>query len=146
MRLYLCSIKEWNAELAQSRLATETGMNRLALNDDDARVRRWFLKETESLGCTVTVDKMGNMFAVKPGKNVGAPTAIGSHLDTQPSGGRYDGILGIHAGIESLRVLDENKYQTKFPVAVVNWTKYVSLLLRSGLLMINDQRRRRAFS
>ncbi|QRV88232.1 Gly-Xaa carboxypeptidase [Ceratobasidium sp. AG-Ba] len=101
---------------------TETGMARLSLDDNDAKVRRWFVDETKRLGCKVTVDQMGNIFSVRPGLCDGAPTAMGSHLDTQPSGGRYDGILGIMAGLEALRVLHENDVSTRYPVALVNWT------------------------
>lgn len=99
-------------------------MSRLALSEDDAKARDWFAETTTSLGCKVTVDEMGNMFAVRPGKKDGAPTCAGSHLDTQPTGGRYDGILGVTAGVEMLRVLHENSHETEYPVGVVNWTKY----------------------
>lgn len=100
-------------------------MSRLALSDDDARVRRWFAQETESLGCTVTVDEVGNMFARQRGSLASSSpmTAMGSHLDTQPRGGRFDGILGIIAAVEALRTLKENGYQTAYDVGVVNWTK-----------------------
>ncbi|KAI0150168.1 N-carbamoyl-L-amino acid hydrolase [Xylariaceae sp. FL1272] len=101
---------------------TETGMSRLALSDSDKQARDWFVQTTRALGCTVTVDQMGNIFAVRAGRVSGAPTFAGSHLDTQPRGGRYDGILGVHAAVEMLRVLEENQIETQFPVGVVNWT------------------------
>ncbi|KAI2617748.1 amidase [Hypoxylon sp. NC1633] len=101
---------------------TETGMARLALSDADKQARDWFARETRALGCAVTVDAMGNMFAVRPGRREGPATFAGSHLDTQPSGGRYDGILGVLAGVEMLRVLRERDVRTEFPVGVVNWT------------------------
>ena len=109
--------KRWGVE------ATATGMSRLALSDADKQARDWFADTTKSLGCDVTVDNMGNIFAIRPGQGEGQPTVAGSHLDTQPSGGRYDGILGIHAGVEMLKVLNEMNIQTAFPVGVVNWTK-----------------------
>lgn len=88
-------------------------MNRLSLNDDDRRVRDWFKSKVESLGCTYTVDEMGNQFATLPGTNNAiAPIAMGSHLDTQPAGGRYDGILGVLSGLETLRTIKESGYQT----------------------------------
>lgn len=107
------------------RAPSETGMARLALADADKQARDWFVQTTEQLGCRVTVDTMGNIFAIRPGKNAdrGAPTFAGSHLDTQPTGGRYDGILGVHAGVEMLRVLQELDIHTEYPVGVVNWTK-----------------------
>ncbi|KAF6231267.1 hypothetical protein HO173_010599 [Letharia columbiana] len=101
---------------------TDTGMSRLALSDGDREARNWFVATTESLGCSTTVDSMGNIFAVKKGKYKGPPTVVGSHLDTQPTGGRYDGILGVCAGVEMLRVLHEEKIETRFPVGVINWT------------------------
>jgi acetylornithine deacetylase/succinyl-diaminopimelate desuccinylase-like protein len=82
------------------------------------------VETTKSLGCNVTIDEMGNIFAIRPGRNNDAPpTYAGSHLDTQPEGGRYDGILGIHAGVEMLRVLKDHDVETEYPVGVVNWTK-----------------------
>ncbi|KAI0846404.1 amidase [Daldinia vernicosa] len=101
---------------------TETGMSRLALSNSDKQARNWFIKITMALGCNVNVDAMGNIFAIRPGRCEGPATFAGSHLDTQPSGGRYDGILGILAGIEMLNVLQEHKVETEFPVGVVNWT------------------------
>ncbi|KAK5047570.1 hypothetical protein LTR84_006667 [Exophiala bonariae] len=102
---------------------TETGMARLALSNADKAVRQWFVQEAESLGCKITIDQMGNIFAVRPGKNSTAPPIMmGSHLDTQPTGGRYDGILGVVAGLEVLRTLYENDYQSEGSIGVVNWT------------------------
>lgn len=99
-------------------------MSRLSLSDADKSARDWFVETTSLLGCQMKVDAMGNIFAVRPGKQRGAPpTYAGSHLDTQPSGGRYDGILGILAGVEMLTVLEENKVETAFDVGVINWTK-----------------------
>lgn len=62
-------------------------MARLSLDDNDKKVRDWFVKEAQSVGCEITIDEMGNIFAVRPGEHGGPPTAIGSHLDTQPTGG-----------------------------------------------------------
>lgn len=105
-------------------------MARLALSDTDKQARDWFVQTTEMLGCRITVDAMGNIFAVRPGRagHTAPATFAGSHLDTQPTGGRYDGILGVHAGVEMLRVLQERDVKTEFPVGVVNWTKYVTAL------------------
>lgn len=100
----------------------ETGMSRLALSDEDKQARDWFVGTTQSLGCKVDIDAMGNIYAIRPGKKPGPPTCAGSHLDTQPTGGRYDGILGVCAGIEMLRVLHEHKVETHFPIGVINWT------------------------
>lgn len=121
---------QWGTGERWGPAPTETGMARLALSDADKQARDWFVETTQKLGCTTTVDAMGNIFAVRPGKNKNTdapPTYAGSHLDTQPTGGRYDGILGVHAGVhagvEMLRVIHELDIQTEFPVGVVNWTK-----------------------
>ena len=99
-------------------------MARLALDDTDKQVRDWFMDQTKSLGLQTYVDQMGNIFAVRPGKNNNMPPIMmGSHLDTQPTGGRYDGILGVISGLEVLRTLVRNNYETEGPVGVVNWTK-----------------------
>lgn len=110
-----------------TREATQTGMARLALSDDDARVRSWFADEVKSLGCSLTIDEMGNMFARRAGSSSSSEpmTAMGSHLDTQPRGGRYDGILGVTAALEVLKTLRDASYDTHFDVGVVNWTKWV---------------------
>ncbi|KAH7046746.1 hypothetical protein B0J12DRAFT_700877 [Macrophomina phaseolina] len=101
---------------------TETGMSRLSLSSTDKQVRDWLIETAKGLGSNVTIDAIGNIFAVRPGRLDGPATFAGSHLDTQPTGGRYDGILGVIAGVEILRVLEENSVETEFPVGVVNWT------------------------
>ena len=102
-------------------------MARLTLTDDDAKVRKWFANEVQKLGCSLVVDQMGNMFARQPGsmKSSAPMIAMGSHLDTQPRGGRYDGILGVMAALEVLRTMKENNFRTKYDVGIVNWTKFV---------------------
>lgn len=101
-------------------------MNRLALTEDDATARKWFADEMRSLECDVTVDQLGNMFAKRQGKDSSSPMiAMGSHLDTQPRGGRYDGILGVLAATEVMRTLVENGYKTNYDLGIINWTKYV---------------------
>ena len=97
-------------------------MSRLSLSDTDKQARDWFATTTEALGCKVTTDAMGNQFAIRPGLQDGPATCAGSHLDTQPNGGRYDGILGVTAGIEMLRTLNDNWVETTYPVGVINWT------------------------
>ena len=100
-----------------------TGMSRLTLSDADRTARDWFVETTKSLSCKTHIDKMGNIFAIRPGLDNSKPaTFAGSHLDTQPNGGRFDGVLGVCAGIEMLRVLEENWIETEGPVGVVNWT------------------------
>jgi N-carbamoyl-L-amino-acid hydrolase len=98
------------------------GICRLTLTDLDRQVRDWFRARAEKLGCTVTVDSMGAMFARRPGRADIAPIAMGSHLDTQPTGGKFDGVLGVLSALEALRTLVEAGYETYAPVEVVNWT------------------------
>ncbi|KAE8144978.1 tryptophan synthase beta subunit-like PLP-dependent enzyme [Aspergillus avenaceus] len=115
---------EWGSAHRYGKQSTDTGMARLTLTDADAKVRRWLDAEVKKLGCTLHVDQMGNMFARQKGRlDSAAPMiAMGSHLDTQPRGGRYDGILGVMAALEVLRTMKENGYQTNYDVGLVNWT------------------------
>ncbi|KAI9038156.1 M20 family metallo-hydrolase [Aspergillus affinis] len=114
---------QWGFGIRWGDGSTDTGMQRLALSDEDKTVRDWFIETTKALKCTVTVDEMGNIFAVRPGRRKDVPPVfIGSHLDTQPTGGRYDGILGVISGIETLKVIDEMGIETEGGVGVVNWT------------------------
>jgi N-carbamoyl-L-amino-acid hydrolase len=99
------------------------GLNRLALSPEDAAVRRWFVAAATEAGCTVTIDRLGNIFARRPGSVPGlAPIAIGSHLDTQPTGGRFDGILGVLAGLEVVRTLNNAGMATRHPIEIIDWT------------------------
>jgi len=113
------------------------GICRLTLTDLDRKVRDWFKARAEKLGCTVTVDDMGVMFARRPGQRDVPPIAMGSHLDTQPTGGKFDGVLGVLGAIEALRTLVEAGYETYAPIAVVNWTneegsRFTPAMLASG--------------
>lgn len=100
-----------------------TGLARLALSDEDREIRDWFAAEARRLGCEVSCDQFGNMFALLPGRDSSlAPIAIGSHLDTQPSGGRFDGILGVLAGLELIECLRENGLTLDHPLEIINWT------------------------
>jgi N-carbamoyl-L-amino-acid hydrolase len=115
------------------------GICRLTLTDLDRRVRDWFKRRAEALGCTVTVDEMGAMFARRPGLSADVPPiALGSHLDTQPTGGKFDGVLGVLAAVEALRTLVEAGYETYAPIEVVNWTneegsRFAPALIASGV-------------
>lgn len=99
------------------------GLDRVSLSDADHAVRDWFGQECLAAGCTVTVDDMGNMFARRCGRQSGhPPILIGSHLDSQPSGGRFDGVLGVLAALEVVRTLNDYQVETAHPLEVVNWT------------------------
>ncbi len=99
------------------------GVRRLTLTDVDKRARDKFRAECESLGLTVRVDAIGNMFARRPGRDrTRAPVLMGSHLDSQPSGGKFDGALGVIAGLEVMRSLNDLGITTEAPVELINWT------------------------
>jgi beta-ureidopropionase / N-carbamoyl-L-amino-acid hydrolase len=110
-------------ELAQIGATAKGGVCRLAASDLDAEARRLFIRWCEEAGCTVTVDRIGNIFARRPGRNPDLPPVMaGSHLDTQPTGGRFDGAYGVMAGLEVVRSLNDVGYETAAPVEIVAWT------------------------
>ncbi|KAF5671403.1 n-carbamoyl-amino acid hydrolase [Fusarium heterosporum] len=114
---------QFGAAHTYGKAPTETGMARLSLDDSDKQVRDWFMTYAKSLGCRTFFDQMGNLFAIRSGKNNNMPPVMmGSHLDTQPTGGRYDGILGVISGLEVIRTLNEHNFETEGPIGVVNWT------------------------
>jgi N-carbamoyl-L-amino-acid hydrolase len=99
------------------------GLHRLALSDEDKAVRDWFLELMEEEELNVRVDEFGNMFGHREGINPdAAPAMVGSHLDSQPYGGIYDGALGIVAALEFVRTLNDESIETERPVEIVNWT------------------------
>ena len=88
-----------------------------------AKAAKLFQKWCEDAGCTMGVDQMGTMFMRREGTDPKAlPVYVGSHLDTQPTGGRYDGVLGVLAGLEIVRTLNDLDIKTKHPIVVTNWT------------------------
>ncbi|MCJ2120941.1 Zn-dependent hydrolase [Methylobacterium sp. J-001] len=99
------------------------GINRLTLSAEDGRVRDWFREACEAAGLTVSVDALGTQYALRPGRDMSRkPVAFGSHLDTQPTGGKFDGVLGVLAGLEVMRSLNDAGLETEAPLMVVNWT------------------------
>jgi N-carbamoyl-L-amino-acid hydrolase len=99
------------------------GSRRLALTDEDKLGRDQFVDWCKALGCTIDVDQMGNIFARRAGRNEAlAPICMGSHLDTQPHGGKFDGVYGVLAGLEVLRTLADAGLETEAPVEVIVWT------------------------
>jgi N-carbamoyl-L-amino-acid hydrolase len=99
------------------------GLRRLALGDDDGAMRELFVRWCEEAGLRVTIDRVGNIFARRTGRDEAlAPVLIGSHLDSQAAGGRYDGILGVLAGLEVVRTLNARGIETTRPIEIVNWS------------------------
>jgi beta-ureidopropionase / N-carbamoyl-L-amino-acid hydrolase len=126
-------------EMAEIGPGVRGGNNRQTLTDDDAKGRRLFQKWCEAAGMTVSVDSMGTMFAHRKGEDESLPPVmVGSHLDTQPTGGRYDGVLGVLGGLEIIRTLNDLGIKTKYPIEVVNWTneegtRFAPAMLASGV-------------
>ncbi len=131
----------WDSIMEMAKIgATEKGGNcRLALTDLDKQGRDLFVRWCEEAGCTIKVDKMGNIFARRAGRNDDLPPVMtGSHLDTQPTGGRFDGVFGVLAGLEVVRSLNDLGYETEHPVEVVVWTneegsRFAPAMVSSGV-------------
>ena len=110
-------------EMAKIGATPKGGVCRLALTDLDKQGRDLFVRWCEEAGCEVTVDQVGNIFARRPGRDPALPAIMtGSHLDTQPTGGKFDGIFGVLAGLEVVRTLNDYGHQTDAPVEIVVWT------------------------
>ena len=115
------------------------GCNRQTLTDADGEGRHLFAKWCKAAGMTMGVDGMGNMFATRAGTDPNAlPVYMGSHLDTQPTGGRYDGVLGVLGALEVIRTMNDMGVQTRHPVVVTNWTneegaRFAPAMLASGV-------------
>ena len=126
-------------EMARVGATSRGGCNRQALTDEDRRGRELFIGWCKAVGCAVRVDEIGNIFCRLEGAQPKLPAVlIGSHLDTQPTGGRFDGVYGVLAGLEVLRTLDENGVETRRAVEVVSWTneegaRFPPALMGSGV-------------
>jgi len=108
------------AEVGSTRLG---GSNRQALSDDDATGRSLLLEWASAAGCTTETDEIGNLFIRRPGSDDSRPPVmVGSHLDTQPTGGRFDGVLGVLGGLEVIESLNDLGLETRAPVELVVWT------------------------
>ena len=110
-------------EIAKIGPGVAGGNNRQTLTDEDAEARDLFKKWCTDSNLSMGIDKMGNMFARREGTDPDAlPVYVGSHLDTQPTGGKYDGVLGVLGGLELIRSLDDMGIKTKHPIVMVNFT------------------------
>lgn len=98
------------------------GMNRQALSEEDFQARTWLISEAQKLGCTVWTDTCANLFIRREGREDLPPVMTGSHIDTQPGGGKLDGCYGVMAGLECLHALDAANVRTRRPIEVVVWT------------------------
>ena len=110
-------------EMAKFGATEKGGCNRLAATALDGQARDLFVSWCKAAGCSISIDKMGNIFARRAGKNNDLPAVVtGSHLDTQPTGGKFDGVFGVLAGVEVLRTLHENNIETNAPFEFSVWT------------------------
>jgi N-carbamoyl-L-amino-acid hydrolase len=126
-------------ELARIGATPKGGVRRLTLTDVDRQGRDLFVRWCKEAGLAIEVDEIGNIFARRAGAEPGlAPVAIGSHLDSQPSGGKFDGAYGVMAGLEVVRTLNDAGVRTRAPLEVVSWTneegsRFVPTLMGSGV-------------
>ena len=140
-QLHINSERLWQSlmELALLGATVKGGVCRLALTDLDRQARDLFVRWCEEAGCTVTVDGVGNIFARRAGRNPELPPVMtGSHIDTQPTGGKFDGCFGVLAGVEVLRTLNDLGVQTEAPLEVVVWTneegsRFAPCMMGSGV-------------
>jgi len=128
-------------ELAKIGATAKGGVRRLALSDLDGQARDLFIRWCKAAGCSVSVDGIGNIFARRPGKDDRlAPIITGSHIDTQPSGGKFDGNYGVMAGLEVVRTLNDHGVQTQASVEVAVWTneegsRFTPVMMGSGVFI-----------
>ncbi|UTL89353.1 Zn-dependent hydrolase [Pseudomonas fluorescens] len=135
------SARLWQSlmDLARLGATAKGGVCRLALTDLDRQARDLFVQWTEAAGCSVSVDAVGNIFARRPGRNPKLPPVMtGSHIDTQPTGGKFDGCFGVMAGLEVLRTLNDLGIETEAPLEVVVWTneegsRFAPCMMGSGV-------------
>ncbi len=125
--------------LAKIGATPKGGVCRLALSDLDRQARDLFVRWAQEAGCTLRVDAIGNLFARREGTDPGLPAvATGSHIDTQPTGGKFDGNYGVLAGLEVLRTLDDHGIRTRAPLELCVWTneegsRFVPVMMGSGV-------------
>jgi len=126
-------------EMAKIGATPGGGVQRLTLSDEDKQARDLFVKWLKELDLEITIDEMGSIFGKRPGKNNDlAPVMSGSHIDSQPKGGRFDGILGVMGPLEVLRTLHENNIETERPFIIVDWTneegsRFAPAMVASGV-------------
>lgn len=122
-------------EMARIGMVGDTGNCRLALSGEDTAARNLFAEWCRDAGLTLRSDRAGNMFAIRPGRMPDRPAVVaGSHLDTQPHGGRFDGISGVLAALEVVETLNDAGIETEAPVVVANWTNEEGVRFFPGLL------------
>src|ERR1041385_93452 len=123
--LQIDSARLWGTihETAKFGATPKGGVRRLTLGPEDKQVRDWFRNACEAAGLVLHVDALGSMFALRKGRDMtNPPVGLGSHLDTQPTGGKFDGVLGTLAALEVVRTLNDAGIETDAPICICNWT------------------------
>jgi beta-ureidopropionase / N-carbamoyl-L-amino-acid hydrolase len=123
--LQIDSARLWDTihETAKFGATPKGGVRRLTLGPEDKQVRDWFRGACEAAGLEVHVDALGSMFGLRKGRDMSKPpVGLGSHFDTQPTGGKFDGVLGTLAALEVVRTLNDAGIETETPICIVNWT------------------------
>ena len=141
--IHINSERLWQslADMAKIGPGVAGGNNRQTVTDDDGEARALFAEWCKGAGLVMSVDKVGNMFMMRAGSDPDAlPVYVGSHLDTVPAGGKYDGVLGVLAGLELVRTLNDNEISTRHPIVVVNWSneegaRFHPAMLGSGVFI-----------
>lgn|SRR5574341_149312 len=141
LSLQINSERLWSRlmEMAQIGATAKGGVCRVALTDEDRAGRDLFIEWCQAAGCVITIDQLGNLYACREGMQNDLPPVVAcSHLDTVPTGGKFDGALGILAGLEVLETLNDYNLTTTVPLEVISWTneegaRFVPAMLASGV-------------
>nr|WP_251308576.1 Zn-dependent hydrolase [Halomonas sp. NCCP-2165] len=131
----------WQAlmDMAKIGATPKGGVNRQAFTELDRQSRELFIEWCRAEGCSIRIDAIGNVFARRPGQDANGPSVMtGSHLDSQPTGGKYDGVYGVLAGLEVIRTLNQHDIKTRAPIEVVVWSneegcRFAPCMMGSGV-------------
>src|SRR6059058_1511330 len=139
MRIDRKRLEQFIDELGKIGETPRGGLTRLALTDDDRRGRDWMVARMREAGLRVTVDQMGNIFGERAGAERLPPVLMGSHVDSVPTGGKYDGQLGVLCALETIRTLNDHRVRTRHPVTLVVFTneegaRFQPAMIASGVM------------
>src|SRR5216110_1677428 len=139
MRIDRKRLEQFIDDLGKIGETPRGGLTRLALTDDDRRGRDWMVARMREASLRVTIDQMGNIFGQRPGAEALPPVMMGSHADSVPTGGKYDGQLGVLCALETIRTLNDHKVRTRRPVTLVIFTneegaRFQPAMIASGVM------------
>jgi N-carbamoyl-L-amino-acid hydrolase len=139
MRIDRARLEQSIQELGKIGETPRGGLTRVALTDEDKRGRDLMVRWMREAGLRVTVDQMGNIFGERPGSELLPPVMMGSHIDSVPTGGKYDGQLGVLCGLETIRALNQHKVRTRHPVTLAIFTneegaRFQPAMIASGVM------------